>query len=55
MTPNPDRHLQRYIQERLPALAPGVFEGIKDNPYYAVDQRGKPLREPPSCPSIERC
>ena len=55
MTLDPDSHLQRYIQERLPVLAPGVFEGVKDIPYYAVDLRGKPLEEPDSCPSIERC
>ena len=55
MTSNPESHLQRYIQERLPALARGVFEGIKDIPYYSVDQRGKPLKEPDSCPSIDRC
>ena len=55
MTRSPDEHLRLYIQERLPALAPGIFEGVPDIPYYTVDQRDKPLRQPASCPSIDRC
>ena len=55
MTRSPDEHLRRYMQERLPALAPGIFEGAPDIPYYTVDQRDKPLRQPESCPSIDRC
>ena len=55
MTRSPDEHLRRYMQERLPALAPGIFEGALDIPYYTVDQREKPLEQPASCPSITRC
>ena len=55
MTSRAEHHLRHYMQERLPALVPGIFEGASDIPYYTVDQREKPLREPPSCPSIDRC
>jgi hypothetical protein len=39
-------HLQSYIKERLPALIPGIFDGVPDLPDFTVDQRNRPLRDP---------
>jgi hypothetical protein len=44
---DPHAYLQHYIKERLPHLAPGVFEGAPDIPYFTVDQRYQPLKTPP--------
>ena len=55
MIRSPDEHLRLYMQESLQALSHGIFEGALDIPYYTVDQREKPLEQPDSCPSINRC
>lgn len=40
-------HLERYLAEKLPGLAPGIFEGAPDNPSFTVDQRASGLKKPP--------
>lgn len=40
-------HLDRYLAEKLPELAPGIFEGAYDEPSFTVDQRKEALKKPP--------
>jgi hypothetical protein len=42
----PGEHLESYLKERLPSLAPGIFSGAFDFPDFTVDQRERPLRVP---------
>jgi hypothetical protein len=45
---SPDqKHLQRYVAERLPQLVPGIFDGAPDYPSFTVDQRYIPPQELP--------
>ena len=45
--PTPQEHLRAYATERLPEMRPDVFEGAPDIPHFTVDQRSKPLQQPP--------
>lgn len=47
MNPNPHDYLKSYVNERLTALAPAVFEDGLDLPSFTTDQRSKPLEQPP--------
>lgn len=38
-TPDTNSFLNQYVTARLPQIAPGIFEGAKDEPYFTVDQR----------------
>lgn len=40
---DPNFFLNQYVTERLPQIAPGIFEGVADEPYFTVDQRFIPL------------
>ena len=31
--------LHGYVTERLPEVAPDLFDGAPDNPHFTVDQR----------------
>jgi hypothetical protein len=43
VNPNPGSFLNQYVTERLPQIAPGIFEGVPDEPYFTIDQRFIPL------------
>jgi len=41
---DPNSFLNQYVSERLPQIAPGIFEGAPDEPHFTVDQRYIPPR-----------
>lgn len=46
MAPEAKSHLSHYVNERLPILKPGFFEGAADLPSFTVDQQYRPLKDP---------
>jgi len=36
---NPNSFLNQYVSERLPQIAPGIFDNVEDQPHFTVDQR----------------
>lgn len=46
-SPTAEEHLDRFLAEKLPVLAPGIFEGAPDEPSFTLDQRNRPLGKPP--------
>jgi len=56
MTPHidPERHLQQYIENRK-IKKTGSIDTPLDIPVITLDQRNKGLRQPESCPSVDRC
>lgn len=38
--------LDQYTKERLPQLAPGMFENVPDEPSFTVDQGFQRLVDP---------
>jgi hypothetical protein len=45
--PTASEFLKDFQKERPYLLAPGNFEGVPDDPAFAVDQRAIPLAQPP--------
>lgn len=46
-TSKPHEFLKDYVNERMAALVPAVFEDGPDLPSFTTDQRSKPLDQPP--------
>lgn len=40
--------LNTYVTERLPEVAPELFDGATDQPHFTVDQRYIPLGDQPA-------
>jgi len=56
MTPpiNPKKHLQLFIENQRATVSGDIDSGL-DIPRFTLDERGFPLKQVNSCPSIQRC